>query len=100
MLTANNKTNSATEHYNLYLNISDNNFSYTANSTYPEIILTIKDASNNEITSISGLEYKTVTDGKGVSISGFDITTKTGLITLLSNKEITTTSTKIDLIQL
>ena len=96
MLTANNKTNSATEHYNLYLNISDNNFSYTANSTYPEIILTIKDASNNEITSISGLEYKTVTDGKGVSISGFDITTKTGLITLLSNKEITTTSTKID----
>lgn len=96
MLTANNKTNSATEHYNLYLNISDNNFSYTANSTYPEIILTIKDASNNEITSISGLEYKTVTDGKGVSISGFDITTKAGLITLLSNKEITTTSTKID----
>lgn len=96
MLTANNKTNSATEHYNLYLNISDNNFSYTTNSTYPEIILTIKDASNNEITSISGLEYKTVTDGKGVSISGFDITTKTGLITLLSNKEITTTSTKID----
>lgn len=96
LLTANNKTNSATEHYNLYLNISDNNFSYTTNSTYPEIILTIKDASNNEITSISGLEYKTVTDGKGVSISGFDITTKTGLITLLSNKEITTTSTKID----
>lgn len=96
MLTANNKTNSATEHYNLYLNISDNNFSYTTNSTYPEIILTIKDASNNEITSISGLEYKTVTDGKGVSISGFDITTKTGLITLLSNKEITTTSTKTD----
>ena len=95
-LTANNKTNSATNNYNLYLNISDNNFGYTRNSSYPEILLTIKDASNNEITSISGLEYKTVTDGKGTSISGFDITTKTGLITLLNNREITTTSTKTD----
>ena len=96
ILTANNKTNSATNNYNLYLNISDNNFSYTQSTSYPEILLTIKDASNNEITSISGLEYKTVTDGKGASISGFDITTKTGLITLLSNREITTTSTKTD----
>ena len=95
-LTANNKTNSATNNYNLYLNISDNNFGYTRNSSYPEILLTIKDASNNEISSISGLEYKTVTDGKGASISGFDITTKTGLITLLNNREITTTSTKTD----
>ena len=95
-LTANNKTNSATNNYNLYLNISDNNFGYTRNSSYPEILLKIKDASNNEITSISGLEYETVTDGKGASISGFDITTKTGLITLLSNREITTTSTKTD----
>ncbi len=95
-LTANNKTNNATNSYNLYLNISDNNFGYTRNSSYPEILLKIKDASNNEITSISGLEYKTVTDGKGASISGFDITTKTGLITLLSNREITTTSTKTD----
>ena len=95
-LTANNKTNSATNNYNLYLNISDNNFAYTQSTSYPEILLTIKDASNNEITSISGLEYKTATDGKGASISGFDITTKTGLITLLSNREITTTSTKTD----
>ena len=95
-LTANNKTNSATNNYNLYLNISDNNFSYTQSTSYPEILLTIKDASNNEITSISGLEYKTVTDGKGTTIKGFDITTKTGLITLLSNREITTTSTKTD----
>ena len=95
-LTANNKTNNATNSYNLYLNISDNNFGYTQSTSYPEILLTIKDASNNEITSISGLEYKTITDGKGASISGFDITTKTGLITLLSNRELTTTSTKTD----
>ena len=92
MLTANNKTNTATEHYNLYLGISENTFTYTQDTNTPEILLTIKDASNNEITSITGLEYKTVTDGKGASISGFDITTKSGLVTLFDNREITTTS--------
>ena len=93
-LTANNKTNSATEHYNLYLNIENNTFTYTQGETKPEILLTIKDASNNEITSISGLAYKTVTDGKGTALKGFDITTKDGLINLLDNREITTTSSK------
>ena len=96
ILTANNKTNTATDNYNLFLNISDNNFKYTDSATYPELLLTIKDGSNNEITSITGLEYKTVTDGKGTTVKGFDITTKTGLITLLSNRSITTTSSKTD----
>ena len=93
MLTANNKTNTATEHYYMYLSISENTFTYTQNENTPEIFLTIKDASDNEITSLTGLEYKTVTDGKGASLSGFDITTKIGLITLFDNREITTTST-------
>ena len=93
-LTANNKTNTATENYNVYFNISDNNFKYTANSSTPELLLTIKDANNNEVTSISGLEHKTVTDGKGVQISGFDITTKTGLLTLIDNREITASPSK------
>lgn len=96
MLTANNKTNTATEHYNLFLNISDNSFGYTQSTNNPEILLTIKDSSNNEITSISALEYKTVTDGSGATLRGFDITNKTGLITILNNKEITTTSSKTD----
>ena len=96
MLTANNKTNTATEHYYLYLNISNNTFTYTQNANTPEILLTIKDASGNAVTSISGLTYKTVTDGKGASISGFDITTKSGLITLFDNREITTTSSKTE----
>ena len=97
MLTANNKTNTATEHYYMYLNISENTFTYTQNTSTPEILLTIKDASGNEITSITGLTYKTnVTDGKGTSISGFDITTKSGLITLFDNREITTTSSKTE----
>ena len=96
MLTANNKTNTATEHYYLYLNISNNTFTYSIDNNTPEILLSIKDGSNNEITSVSGLTYKTVTDGKGASIKGFDITTKSGLITILNNREITTTSSKTE----
>ena len=97
MLTANNKTNTATEHYYMYLNISENTFTYTQNENTPEILLTIKDANGNAITSITGLTYKTnVTDGKGASISGFDITTKSGLITLFDNREITANPTKTE----
>ena len=96
ILTANNKTNSATNNYNLYLNISDNNFTYTQDTSTPELLLQITDASNNSITSIDGLEYKTVTDNKNTSISGFDITNKTGLINLFTNRAITTTSTKTE----
>ena len=94
-LTANNKTNSATENYSLFLNISDNTFAYSVDTNTPELILTIKDKSNNEVTSIEGLTYKTVTDGKGTTIKGFDITNKNGLLTLF-NKDITTTSTTVE----
>ena len=93
ILTANNKTNSATNKYYLYLNISNNTFGYTQDENTPEIILTIKDGSNTELTSVTGLSYKTVTDGKGNIITGFDITNKDGLITIFSNRSITTTST-------
>ena len=47
MLTANNKTNTATEHYYLYLNISNNTFTYSIDNNTPEILLSIKDGSNN-----------------------------------------------------
>ncbi len=97
MLTANNKTNTATEHYYMYLNFSENTFTYTQNANTPEILLTIKDANGNAITSITGLTYKTnVTDGKGASISGFDITTKSGVITLFDNREITANPAKTE----
>ena len=96
MLTANNKTNTATEHYYLYLNISNNTFTYSIDNNTPEILLSIKDGSNNEITTLTGLTYKTVTDGNGASIKGFDITKKSGLVTILNNREITTTSSKTE----
>ena len=96
MLTANNKTNEATKNYYVYLNISENTFTYTQNESTPELLLTIKDTSGNEIKSITGLTHKTVTDGKGASISGFDITTKNGVITLFDNREITANPTKTE----
>ena len=96
ILTANNKTNTATEHYYLYLNISNNTFTYTQNESTPELLLTITDAGGNAVTDITSLAYKTVTDGKGASISGYDITNKSGVITLFNNKEITASPTKTD----
>ena len=94
MLTANNKTNTATEHYYLYLNISDNTFTYSINENTPEIIMTITDSAGAEVTDISTLTHVIVTGANGTQVSGYDITNKSGLITLFDNREITTTSSK------
>lgn len=94
LLTANNKTNSATEHYYIYLNIEFNNFEYCKDNTKPELLLTITSPDGESVTIVDGLEYKTVSNGAGDSISGFDVTTKNGLVTLVNNKEISTTSRK------
>ena len=94
MLTANNKTNTATEHYYLYLNIEDNTFTYSINESTPEIIMTITDSAGNEVTDITTLNHVIVTGANGTQVSGYDITNKNGLITLFNNREITTTSSK------
>lgn len=96
ILTANNKTNEATKNYYMYLNITSNEFTYTQDGNTPELLLTITDASGTPIKDITTLTYKTVTDGKNASISGYDITNKEGLITLFDNKEITASPTKTD----
>ncbi len=97
-LTANNATNQATRYYYLYLDISENEFTHTIDSNTPELLLTIIDPEGNPVTALSGLSYKenvttNVTDGEAQVISGFDITTQTGLITLAANYEITATET-------
>ena len=95
-LQANNKTNTATANYYMYLNIETNTFTYTNTGT-PELILQVVDkTSGNPVTSITGLDYVTVTDGKNTSISGFDITNKEGLIALFSNKEISASPKTIE----
>ena len=93
-LTANNKTNTATEHYYLYLKIENNTFTYSINESTPEIIMTVTDSSGNEVTNISTLNHVIVTGANGAQVSGYDITNKNGLITLFNNREITTTSSK------
>ena len=93
-LTANNKTNTATEHYYLYLNIDSNTFTYSINESTPEIIMTITDSSGTEVTDIGTLNHVIVTGANGDQVSGYDITNKNGLITLFNNREITTTSSK------
>ena len=94
LLTANNKTNTATEHYYLYLKIEKNTFTYSINTNTPEIIMTVKDSSGTEVTDISTLNHVIVTGANGTQVSGYDITNKSGLITLFDNREITTTSSK------
>ena len=88
ILTANNKTNTSTKNYYMYLDITNNSFVYTQNEDVPELILTITDKDKNEVTTIPGLKHKEVTDGKGTIIKGFDITNKNGLVTLFDNREI------------
>ena len=90
-LQANNKTNTATANYYVYLLIESNEFSYSANEEKPELILNVTDDEGNNIT-IDGLTQKTVTDGKGTSITGYDVTLNSGLLTLFNKKTIEVTT--------
>ncbi|MBD9106469.1 hypothetical protein EGP99_01535 [bacterium] len=94
LLTANNKTNTATEHYYLYLNISNNTFTYSIDENAPEIIMTITNSSGTEVTDISSLTHVIVTGANNTQVSGYDITNKSGLITLFGNREITANPSK------
>ena len=94
LLTANNKTNTATDHYYLYLNIENNTFTYSIDENTPEIIMTVTDSSGTEITDISTLTHVIATGADGKEVSGYDITNKSGLITLFNNREIRATPSK------
>ncbi len=87
-LTANNATNTATRNYCLYLNITSNDFTYTTVEETAELILTITDPDGTELQTLGSYEYTTVEE-----VSGFDITTANGLITIADNYEISATDT-------
>ena len=95
-LQANNKTNEATANYYVYLNISSNDFEYSKDNSSPELLLSITDNSGNQVTKLTGLNYITVTDGSNKSISGFDITKSSDLLTLVDNKEISASPKQIE----
>ena len=90
-LVANNKTNEATDNYYVYFNIENNTFKYTLGEDKPELILTVTGPDGNEVTEISGLTHKVVQDRENKSISGFDVTTTNGLITIANKKTISAT---------
>ena len=87
-LTANNATNNATRNYYVYLNITSNNFEYTTADSQAELLLKVTNPEGEEVTTLAGLERK-ISGG----VTGFDITTESGLITIADNYEITSTGT-------
>ena len=89
-LVANNKTNEATDNYYVYFNIENNTFKYTLGEDKPELILTVT-GPDGEVTELPGLTHKVVQDRENKSISGFDVTTTNGLITIANKKTITAT---------
>ena len=91
-LVANNKTNEATDNYYVYFNIENNTFKYTLGNDKPELILTVTGPDGSEVTSLPGLTHTTVQDRENKSISGFDVTTTNGLITIANKKTITATT--------
>ena len=93
ILTANNATNTATRNYYVYLNITSNDFEYTTADEQAEILLKVTDPEGSEVTTLGSLERKTSGTGDN-QVTGFDITTQTGLITIADNYEITSTGTE------
>ena len=87
-LTANNATNNATRNYYVYLDITSNDFEYTTADEQAELLLKVTDPDGTEVTTLGSLERKT-----SGGVTGFDITTSTGLITIADNYEITSTGT-------
>ncbi|HIT11179.1 MAG TPA: hypothetical protein IAB58_00135 [Candidatus Pelethosoma merdigallinarum] len=91
-LLANSTNDTATYNYYVYFNIKSNNYTYTTEDYKPEIVLTITDPTGAQVTEVSGLTYVTVNNADGSEVSGFDITTASGLINIASNYEITSNS--------
>jgi len=83
-------TASATYYYDISINVEANEFTYSIDSTTPELLLKVTDPDGNEVTSISGLTYySSVTDREGNTHSGFDITTLSDDNILVKKDEIT-----------
>ncbi len=91
LLTANDATNKATEHYYLYFNITNNPFIYTTSDNSAELLLTITDPTGTVVTELDGMNY--VTSG---GVSGFDITTYSGPIKIADYYEISASPNKTD----
>ncbi len=81
-LVPNNTTNTASETYNVFLVIENNDLIYTENNNTPELLLKVTDPDNKEYTqNVDGLKYVTgVTDKNSETYSGYDITMSTNQV--------------------
>lgn len=77
--------------YYVYFQILANDFVYTTESEDAELILVITDGDGNEVTSINGLDRKTSN-----GVTGFDVTTKTGLFEVSNTETIALTDNKTE----
>lgn len=75
--------------YNIYLQIDNNSLGYTSADRTPELILTVTDADGKVLGDgdITTLDYVTVGEGEN-QVSGYDITTASGLVTIANNYKI------------
>ncbi len=85
-LTLGTNVTSATEYYQVYLNVESNNFIYTTVAKTPEILLSVTDPEGNAKT-IEGLPE--------VSAGVYDITDYKGLIKIVEDYEITGSTTTV-----
>lgn len=84
-LTANSTNNTAEDSYYVYFNVAANTLNYTQEGN-PEVILTVFQ-DDTEITNIDGLTYGTYN-----GVTGFDVTTASGMFTVASDYAITSNS--------
>ena len=79
--------------YHMYFNITSNNFIYTTDEETPELVLTIQKPDGSYLDSVEGLETTTIN-----SVTGFDVTTKTGMFKLSEDISISTTDSDTETI--
>lgn len=93
-LLANSTNNTFSTTYYVYFNINSNNYIYTTTDQKPEIVLTITDPNGNPVTELpnNDLTYVTAENADGTTVSGFDITTASGLFNIASLYPISSTS--------
>ena len=92
-LIASSRTNEANATYYAGIKINTNTYTYSSGTT-ADVILTVRDETGAIVTTSddNNLTYVTVTDASGTSISGFDITGKTGAFNISIEHPISTTS--------
>ena len=86
---ANEPSHRVTKNYYLNLIIEKNNFIYSTEEHKPEILLKITKPNGELLQNLpDGTELSTITRTGKIDLQGFDITTKTGVITIANNQEI------------